>query len=171
MGKLPTRSDCDKCAALCCIAFPSDNMPGFTARKESGEPCPKLDACGRCTIYDRRAEEGFAGCLAFECFGAGQYVTQMLFGGLDWRDDPALLAPMIEHFLALRPVFDLLCLIDLARNRLGDNEELDQLESELTALVTERERASDRRAIGRIEARLRPILADLRADTPMIRAC
>lgn len=162
MGKLPTRSDCDNCAALCCIAYPSDDMPGFAARKEGGEPCPKLDACGRCTIYDRRKDEGFAGCLAFECFGAGQYVTQALFGSRDWRDDPDLLAPMIECFLAVRPAFDLLYLIDLARNRLGDKAELDRLESELVTLVAKRQGVSERRTISQIEARLRPILAELR---------
>lgn len=162
MGTLPTRSDCDNCAALCCIAYPSDDMPGFAASKESGEPCPRLDACGRCTIYDRRVDEGFAGCLAFECFGAGQYVTQALFKGRDWRDDPDLLPSMVERFLAVRPAFDLLYLIDLARNRLGDKAELDALESELVTLVAGRQGASERCTISQIEARLRPVLAELR---------
>ncbi|MBX7480930.1 hypothetical protein [Qipengyuania qiaonensis] len=104
---LETRSDCSRCAALCCIAYPSDEMPGFAAAKAAGEPCPKLRADGLCTIYDSRAEEGFAGCIQFECFGAGQYVVQHLFGGRDWRDDPDLLAPMVDAFLAMRPVADL----------------------------------------------------------------
>jgi hypothetical protein len=162
MGKLTIRSDCDKCAALCCIAYPSDDMPGFAARKESGEPCPKLDACGRCTIYDRRADEGFAGCLGFECFGAGQYVTQALFKGRDWRHDPDLLPSMVERFLAVRPAFDMLYLIDLARKRLKDKAELDELESELVTLVSKRQGAPARREISQIEARLRPVLVELR---------
>lgn len=162
MGRLATRSDCERCAALCCIAYPSDQMPGFAARKEAGEPCPRLDACGRCTIYERRVDEGFAGCLEFECFGAGQHVTQVLFEGRDWRDDPAMLAPMGARFLAVRPAFDLLYLIGFARSQLSDVAELDVIEAELSELVSTGNGAMDRRAIGAIEARLRPILARLR---------
>lgn len=162
MEKPAIVSDCDRCAALCCIAYPSDDMPGFAARKDAGEPCPRLDNCGRCTIYHRRKEEGFAGCLEFECFGAGQHVTQALFAGVDWRDDPALLPKMVQLFLAVRPAFDLLYLIEFARGQLADTDALDTLERELTALVATREGVMDRRAIGAIEARLRPILAGLR---------
>ena len=40
--RLESRSDCTRCAALCCIAYPSEDMPGFAAAKEAGQPCPKL---------------------------------------------------------------------------------------------------------------------------------
>ena len=89
-------------------------MPGFAAAKEAGQPCPKLGHDGLCTIYADRAEQGFAGCLRFECFGAGQHVVQTLFEGRDWRDDRELLGPMIETFLAMRPVSDLAFLVSRA---------------------------------------------------------
>ena len=55
---LETRSDCSRCAALCCIAYPSEEMPGFSAAKQAGQACPKLGSDGLCTIYTRRAEDG-----------------------------------------------------------------------------------------------------------------
>ena len=160
VAALEIRADCSRCAALCCIAYPSDDMPGFSARKGAGEPCPKLGADGLCTIYESRAEQGFAGCIRFECFGAGQHVVQHLFGGRDWRDDPALLEPMVETFLEMRPVADLNFLasraIDIAeesdlkraaialaerlqsvaasRRNLGDRAEISTIEHELRAL-------------------------------------
>ena len=111
-GRIATRSDCAQCAALCCIAYPSEDMPGFAAHKQAGEPCPNLDACGACTIYEDRARLGFAGCIAFECFGAGQFVTQTVFGGRDWRTDPSAMPAMVDTFLRLRPAFDLLYLAE-----------------------------------------------------------
>ena len=120
MAGIETRADCSRCAALCCIAYPSDDMPGFSARKEAGEPCPKLGRDGLCTIYERREEEGFAGCIRYECFGAGQHVVETLFAGRDWRSDPALLPAMVENFLAMRPVSDLLFLARRAEARGGE---------------------------------------------------
>ena len=32
---------------------------------------------------------GFPGCEVFDCFGAGQQLTQVTFGGRTWREDPA----------------------------------------------------------------------------------
>ena len=109
VGRIATRSDCASCAALCCIAYPSGEMPGFAAEKRSGEPCPKLDTCGGSTIYDDRERLGFAGCIAYECFGAGQFVTQAALAHGGEPGDRATQA-MIDHFLGVRPAFDLLYL-------------------------------------------------------------
>ncbi|MCH2488257.1 MAG: hypothetical protein MK010_11030 [Erythrobacter sp.] len=136
MAAVETRADCTRCAALCCIAYPSDDMPGFSARKQAGEPCPKLAKNGLCTIYDRRAQEGFAGCIRYECFGAGQHVVETLFEGRDWRDDPAILKPMIESFLAMRPVSDLLFLARRLQARGGDAADIVE---RLEAIASSRE--------------------------------
>ena len=110
MSRIATQSDCSKCAALCCIAYPSDDMPGFAAEKGSGEPCPKLDSCGNCTIYPDRERLGFAGCIAYECFGAGQFVTQSILAVDDRSENPRTKQAMVDSFLRLRPAFDLLFL-------------------------------------------------------------
>lgn len=128
---LETRSDCSRCAALCCIAYPSEEMPGFSAAKQAGQPCPKLGSDGLCTIYTRRAEEGFAGCIAFECFGAGQHVVQHLFADRDWREDRAVLGAMVDAFLAMRPVSDL----NFLARRIIDSAQDGKVRAEAAALA------------------------------------
>lgn len=158
---LETRSDCTRCAALCCIAYPSDEMPGFAAAKAAGEPCPKLAANGLCTIYERRAEEGFAGCIRFECFGAGQHVVQTLFDGRDWRDDAALLGPMIDAFLAMRPVSDLAYLVERALGAMPSDNALLTLREELGDIASSRETLADTARVARAEQRVRRAYAEL----------
>lgn len=98
------RGDCAQCAALCCVALAFDRSPLFAFDKPAGEPCANLGARGRCAIHAERAAKGFAGCEAYDCLGAGQAVTQDLFGGASWRDDPALLGPMMRAFAVMRSV-------------------------------------------------------------------
>lgn len=105
------RGDCAQCAALCCVALAFDCSPLFAFDKPAGEPCANLSARGRCTIHAERAAKGFAGCEAYDCLGAGQAVTQGLFGGASWRDEPALLRPMMRAFAVLRPAHEMLSLL------------------------------------------------------------
>ena len=158
---IETRADCGRCAALCCIAYPSDDMPGFSARKQAGEPCPKLAANGLCTIYKDRAEQGFAGCIRYECFGAGQHVVETLFGGTDWRDEPGFLTPMVETFLAMRPVSDLLFLAHRAQT-LGAGERAAPVIARLEAIAATRESLKEADRLAACERELKAIYADLR---------
>lgn len=158
------RSDCDQCAALCCIAYASEKTPGFAAEKEAGEPCPKLDSCGECTIYSQREEAGFSGCLEYECFGAGQHIVQHIFDGQDWRDDPALLPPMLEAFLQTRKACDLLYLTDYAHNQPLEHSEqasLEAVEQELTILASTPVSAEAASSLLQIEATLRAMFTQL----------
>jgi hypothetical protein len=109
------RGDCAQCAALCCVALAFDRSRLFAYDKPAGEPCANLGAKGRCTIHAERAARGFGGCEAYDCLGAGQAVTQGLFGGSSWRDDPALLGPMMDAFAAMRPAHEALALLRQAR--------------------------------------------------------
>lgn len=157
---LETRSDCDRCAALCCIAYPSEDMPGFSAIKSAGEPCPKLGGNGLCTIYEHRAEKGFAGCIRFECFGAGQHVVQYLFAGNDWRNDLALLGPMVDAFLAMRPVADLNFLAQRAHEMTDKAELRDKatvLAERLENVAQSRSSLNDTAEVAAIERELRAL--------------
>lgn len=93
------RADCSRCVGLCCV------VPGFAASadfavdKPAGEPCVNLRPDSRCAIHDRLRESGFRGCTVYDCFGAGQQVTQVTFGGRDWRFDP-----FPERMFAVFPV-------------------------------------------------------------------
>jgi len=117
MPDLDLRADCARCASLCCVAFHFDRSDQFAFDKRAGEPCAHLgDGVGKdgesgCRIHARRAEEGFGGCVGYDCHGAGPWVTQGLFGGRSWRRDPALLAPMAAAFLAVERAHRLLAVL------------------------------------------------------------
>jgi len=80
----------------------------FAIDKPAGQPCPHLRADFRCGIHDRLRERGFPGCATYDCFGAGQQVTQVTFGGRDWRAAPGLAAEMFAAFPVMRALHELL---------------------------------------------------------------
>jgi Pentapeptide repeats (8 copies) len=102
------RADCNRCAALCCVAPAFAASADFAITKPAGLPCPELRPDFRCGIHASLRERGFPGCAAFDCFGAGQHVTQMIFAGRDWRQEPQLAAPMSAAFAAQRQLHELL---------------------------------------------------------------
>lgn len=115
MGNVELRADCARCAALCCIALAFDRSSLFAIDKPAGQPCPNLNGCGRCSIHADRAHQGYRGCIDFDCFGAGQRVTQQFFDGLSWIDRPSLTVPMSRAFLAALRAHQCLVLLDRAR--------------------------------------------------------
>lgn len=130
MDTATMRADCARCAALCCVTLAFDRSPSFAITKPNGVVCPNLDSGHRCRIHAERDRRGFSGCIAYDCLGAGQRVTQDLFGGRTWRDDASLLAPMMKAFLAMRRVHELIVLLDAAaleRLTPGERKTLDRL--------------------------------------------
>jgi uncharacterized protein YjbI with pentapeptide repeats len=81
-------ADCTRCAGLCCVALAFSTSADFAFDKEAGEPCQNLDDEFLCTIHPHLRERGFKGCTVFDCFGAGQKVTQQTFSGQTWRQTP-----------------------------------------------------------------------------------
>ena len=107
--------DCSKCAALCCVAYPFDADEDFALLKRVDTPCSNLsDGCLNCAIHDDLLPKGFGGCVAYQCAGAGQRVTQDLFDGETWRDDPDLLEHMTYALRVLRPIHEALLLLQAA---------------------------------------------------------
>ena len=102
---------CQNCAALCCLALAFDRGPQFAIDKPAGMACPNLNARGLCTIHQSLTEQGFPGCVNYSCYGAGQRVTQEIFAGKSWQQDPSLMQPMMEVFRAMRLVHELLLLL------------------------------------------------------------
>jgi len=102
------RADCSRCVALCCVALPFRRSADFGFDKPGGTPCRHLAGDLRCSIHDRLRPAGFPGCAAFDCFGAGQRVTHVVFAGRDWRSDPTIAAPMFDAFAGLRALHELL---------------------------------------------------------------
>ncbi|AHD00802.1 hypothetical protein [Leisingera methylohalidivorans] len=106
--------DCSRCAALCCLAYPFRAHEDFGLLKDADTPCPNLGPDFRCTIHDDLKLRGFGGCVAYSCAGAGQRVTQELFGGETWRDDPDLLPHMAYALRVLRPIHEALLVLQEA---------------------------------------------------------
>ena len=79
-------ADCDSCFALCCVLLPFAAVSGFGIDKPGGTPCPNLADDDRCSIHATLREDGWAGCVTFDCFGAGQQVSQVTYAGVSWRE-------------------------------------------------------------------------------------
>jgi uncharacterized protein YjbI with pentapeptide repeats len=97
-------ADCSACAGLCCVAPAFAKSADFAITKPAGKACPNLRDDFRCGIHSRLRESGFPGCTVFDCFGAGQQVTQVTFGGRNWRDEPQ----MLTTFPIMRDLHELL---------------------------------------------------------------
>lgn len=106
--RLGLRADCRNCHALCCTALPFTASADFAIDKARGHPCPHLERDFRCGIHAGLRERGFSGCTVFDCFGAGQKVSQLTFGGTDWRADPGAAHDMFEVFPVMRQLHELL---------------------------------------------------------------
>ncbi len=83
-------ADCGACFGLCCVLLPFRRSSAFAEDKDAGTPCRHLDAEDRCGIHDSLRERGWSGCSTFDCFGAGQHVSQVTYGGTSWRDQEQL---------------------------------------------------------------------------------
>jgi uncharacterized protein YjbI with pentapeptide repeats len=101
------RADCGRCVGLCCVALPFARSTDFAFDKAAGMPCPHLTRDDRCEIHARLRGEGFPGCEVFDCFGAGQRVVQVTFGGRSWRDGPEIARGMFDAFGTLRAVHEM----------------------------------------------------------------
>ncbi|WP_339157985.1 pentapeptide repeat-containing protein [Paenibacillus sp. FSL W8-0186] len=102
------RADCESCFGLCCVALPYAASVDFAVDKNAGQPCPNLQSDFRCGIHQNLRQHGFRGCTVYDCFGAGQQVSQGTFGGHDWRQDPGTAQTMFEVFPVMWQLHELL---------------------------------------------------------------
>ncbi|WP_068793902.1 pentapeptide repeat-containing protein [Brevibacillus laterosporus] len=102
------RADCESCFGLCCVALCFSASDGFPINKDAGTPCIKLQKDFRCGIHESLSKRGLKGCIAFDCFGAGQKVSQVSFGGHDWQQAPESAKPMFKVFLIMLQIHELL---------------------------------------------------------------
>ncbi|TDE22051.1 pentapeptide repeat-containing protein, partial [Nonomuraea mesophila] len=148
-------ADCESCFGLCCVALPFSASADFAADKDAGQPCRHLRDDFRCSIHDRLRQSGFAGCTVFDCFGAGQKVSQVTFEGRSWREAPETARQMYTVFPVMRQLHELLwylaegLALDTVRplhaelaQALAETERLTLLDAgELAGLDVEAERA------------------------------
>jgi uncharacterized protein YjbI with pentapeptide repeats len=132
------RADCDRCFGLCCVAPAFSKSADFAADKPAGQPCPKLQSDFRCGIHSDLRDRGYPGCTVFDCFGAGQKIAQVTFGGRDWRAEPESAPQMFASFTIMRQLHELLWYLTEARD-LGAAR---PLRSEIDQELAETERIS-----------------------------
>jgi uncharacterized protein YjbI with pentapeptide repeats len=102
------RADCEHCVGLCCVAPAFSASADFAIDKDAGQACPHLRPDFRCGIHARLRPLGFPGCAVYDCFGAGQKVSQVTFAGQDWRQAPRIAQQMFEVFTIMRQLHELL---------------------------------------------------------------
>jgi uncharacterized protein YjbI with pentapeptide repeats len=107
-GGSALRADCGSCFGLCCVVPAFAASADFAIDKPAGQACPNLRQDFRCGIHDRLRPAGFTGCTVYDCFGAGQKVSQVTFGGRDWRRNPGTAKQMFEVFPVMRHLHELL---------------------------------------------------------------
>ncbi|MFF5160140.1 pentapeptide repeat-containing protein [Streptomyces sp. NPDC000348] len=107
-GGKDLQADCANCFGLCCVALPFARSADFAADKAAGQACSHLGTDFRCGIHEGLRDRGYPGCTVFDCFGAGQKVSQVTFGGTDWRRAPESARSMFRVFPVMRQLHELL---------------------------------------------------------------
>jgi hypothetical protein len=102
------RADCANCFGLCCVVPAFAASADFAIDKPAGEACPNLRPDFGCGIHSRLRPSGFTGCTVYDCFGAGQKVSQGTYAGQDWRAAPRTAAEMFQVFPVMRHLHELL---------------------------------------------------------------
>jgi hypothetical protein len=136
-ARLPAHllADCSACVGLCCVIPPFDALQGFGFDKPAETPCQHLCADHRCGIHADLMGQGFEGCVAFDCLGAGQRLTALAvakFGSADWRARPEVARWLFAAYPRLRQVQEWLARLTLTGTVLG-SAELQALAAELDA--------------------------------------
>src|ERR1700710_267097 len=102
------RADCANCAGLCCVAPAFAASADFAIDKPAAVACPNLQDDFRCGIHAQLRERGFPGCTVFDCFGAGQRITQATFGGRAWGGEAQLAAAQFAVLPVMRQLHEAL---------------------------------------------------------------
>ncbi|MFF2448858.1 pentapeptide repeat-containing protein [Neobacillus sp. NPDC058068] len=102
------RADCENCFGLCCVAPTFAASTDFAIDKDAGKPCPNLQSDFRCSIHKNLRQQGFKGCTVFDCFGAGQKVSQITFGGINWQESPESAEKMYKVFPIMQQLHEML---------------------------------------------------------------
>jgi Pentapeptide repeats (8 copies) len=122
------RADCARCAGLCCTVLGFAASADFAEDKPARTPCRHLATDFRCGIHAELPERGYPGCVAYDCFGAGQLVVQVTFGA---PDRPRVTAAMSDAFEVVRRLQELRWYLEQALSLAA----VEPLRAELTAAL------------------------------------
>jgi uncharacterized protein YjbI with pentapeptide repeats len=102
------RADCQNCFGFCCVALYFSASEGFPVDKDAGTPCLNLKSDFSCSVHKDLRNLGLKGCTSYDCFGAGQKVAKITYGGDDWQKVPESAKQMYEVFLIMRQIHEML---------------------------------------------------------------
>ncbi|HEU4336777.1 MAG TPA: pentapeptide repeat-containing protein [Nocardioides sp.] len=116
------------------MLLPFSASAGFGVDKPSGRPCLNLLDDDSCRIHATLREDGWPGCTVFECFGAGQQVSQVTYGGRSWREQDNL-PEMAAVLSVMRQLHEMLVhLVEVARR--SPDPAADAVRTEIEDLTT-----------------------------------
>ncbi|MDO4275415.1 MAG: pentapeptide repeat-containing protein [Eubacteriales bacterium] len=105
----PYKINCESCSGLCCVALYFSKSDGFPKDKKAGTACKNLQTDYKCKIYPQLPKHGLKGCMAYDCFGAGQYITRYVKDLPNWLTIPQKEAEQIfNSFLVVMRVYQTL---------------------------------------------------------------
>jgi hypothetical protein len=144
------------------VALPFARSADFPVDKAAGRPCTHLQPDLRCAIHDRLREKGYRGCATFDCFGAGQRVTQQTFPGADWRANAHRAREIFTAFGIVRQLHEMLVHLGQATTLVADGplhaelvaarDRIDGLAGRDAATVPEVDVAVERAVVGELLA-------------------
>ena len=163
------RADCARCVGLCCVVPAFYSVQGFAFDKPAHTPCRHLTQGNRCAIHSRLASRGFPGCVAFDCYGAGQRVTQAFLRGTDWRSSQRSAAETSGVYSTTLALHKLMALLFLAAADLDppDAAALHARRAVLDALCLAPEALSGTLDVARVEAETLELVKEARRDRPV----
>lgn len=130
-------SDCSKCSGLCCIALYCFKSDGFPQNKPIGKPCINLMDNFKCKIHSDLERKGMRGCIGYDCFGAGQYLTEEVYCGVTWKTQPERVKEICDLYMLMYRMFQLRFFLYESRKMASSETllpEIDQLLQENEAM-------------------------------------
>lgn len=133
------RIDCEKCSGLCCVALYCMKTDGFPSDKEAGVPCKHLMSDFCCDIHPALVSKNMRGCLAYDCFGAGQKVTQQCYSNINWKSTSDKANEIFQVFLNIFQLHQMEWYLLESLSLTSD----EYLNSDIKALIFENEKMTD----------------------------
>lgn len=127
--------DCSKCSGLCCTALFFSKIDGFPENKSAGKPCIKLQHNYRCMIHHELEKRNMKGCIGYDCFGAGQHVTQHIYKGETWQTAQEKSKEIFEVFVVIFQLYQIRYFLEESKTIIPAKE----LWSDIQNLINENE--------------------------------
>lgn len=90
----------------------------------------------RCSIHSKLISHKLKGCLAYDCFGAGQKVAQKIYEDQNWKNTPEIANEMFETFLIVQKLHQMLWYLVEAKTLVPDQK----LKGLIKCLILENEK-------------------------------